>query len=312
MKRTIYLGSAARSRRATNKPTHRDDLLLSYGDAGTAGDKAPGVPLRERIRNLIERRRTAALLVACFFLAFLATYLFQLLQPETAELTPDEVLATVGEAIDEYASLPAVTSRAYGAVAPSVVRVRRLSSDRSDEREQGVGTGVVIQATGEILTNLHVVAGAERISVVFANGFETPAQVTGAQPDDDLAILTPNIVPEGVPPATMGSTAGLRPGDQVVAVGHPFGIGPSVSAGIVSGLGRSYASLDGSVVLDNLIQFDAAANPGNSGGPLVNRSGEVVGIVTSILNPTNETVFVGIGFAVPIETAAAAAGPNPF
>ena len=83
----------------------------------------------------------------------------------------------------------------------------------------------------------------------------------------------------------------------MVAVGHPFGIGPSVSAGVVSGLDRSYGSLDESVVLDNLIQFDAAANPGNSGGPLVNRNGEVLGIVTSILNPTEDTVFVGIGFS---------------
>jgi len=104
----------------------------------------------------------------------------------------------------------------------------------------------------------------------------------------------------------------LAPGDQVVAVGFPFGIGPSASAGIVSGLKRQFRSPDGQQMLTNLIQFDAAANPGNSGGPLVTMDGEVVGIVTAILNPNRQRVFIGIGFAVPIENAAAAAGMPPF
>jgi len=98
----------------------------------------------------------------------------------------------------------------------------------------------------------------------------------------------------------------------VIAVGHPFGIGPSASAGIVSGLKREYRSPEGKRILTNLIQFDAAANPGNSGGPLVTMEGEVVGIVTAILNPTKQRVFVGIGFAVPIENAAQGAGMPPF
>jgi S1-C subfamily serine protease len=101
-------------------------------------------------------------------------------------------------------------------------------------------------------------------------------------------------------------------GDQVVAVGFPFGIGPSVSSGVVSGLRREYRSPEGKRLLTNLIQFDAAANPGSSGGPLVTAEGEVVGIVTGILNPTSQRVFIGIGFAVPIENAAAAFGIPPF
>ncbi len=105
--------------------------------------------------------------------------------------------------------------------------------------------------------------------------------------------------------ATLRSTADLNVGDPVVAVGFPFGIGPSASAGVVSGLPREYRSPEGKRILTNLIQFDAAANPGNSGGPLVTMDGEVVGIVTAILNPTEQRVFVGIGFAVPIENAAA-------
>ena len=110
----------------------------------------------------------------------------------------------------------------------------------------------------------------------------------------------------------MRSTGDLAPGDHVVAVGFPFGIGPSVSAGVVSGLKRQFKSPDGQQMLTNLIQFDAAANPGNSGGPLVTMEGEVVGIVTAILNPTSARTFIGIGFAVPIENAAAAAGLPPF
>ena len=119
-------------------------------------------------------------------------------------------------------------------------------------------------------------------------------------------------VPDDLEPATMRSTSGLRIGDEVVAVGFPFGIGPSASAGVVSGLGREYQSVSGTRVLTNLIQFDAAVNPGNSGGPLVTSEGEVVGIVTGLLNPTEQRVFIGIGFAVPIENAAAAAGLSPF
>jgi S1-C subfamily serine protease len=104
----------------------------------------------------------------------------------------------------------------------------------------------------------------------------------------------------------------LKPGDGVVAVGFPFGIGPSVSSGVISGLEREFRSPQGKRVLTNLIQFDAAANPGNSGGPLVTMEGEVVGIVTAILNPSHERTFIGIGFAVPIENAAAGAGIHPF
>jgi S1-C subfamily serine protease len=110
----------------------------------------------------------------------------------------------------------------------------------------------------------------------------------------------------------MRSTADLQPGDQVIAVGHPFGIGPSVSAGVVSGLKREFRTPEGEKTLTNLIQFDAAANPGNSGGPLVTMDGHVVGIVTAILNPGEQRTFIGIGFAVPIENAASAAGMPPF
>jgi serine protease DegQ len=178
--------------------------------------------------------------------------------------------------------------------------------------ERGVGSGVVIVDNGTILTNLHVVYGARRIKVIFADGLESDADIVGLQPQHDLAVLKARKIPDDLQPATMRSTGDLAPGDRVTAVGFPFGIGPSVSHGVVSGLKREFRSPEGQRILTNLIQFDAAANPGNSGGPLVTDGGEVVGIVTAIYNPTAERFFVGIGFAVPIENAAAAAGLPPF
>jgi S1-C subfamily serine protease len=131
-----------------------------------------------------------------------------------------------------------------------------------------------------------------------------------SHPQNDLAILKVQTLPDDMAVATMASTRDLAPGDHVVAIGFPFGIGPSVSAGVVSGLRREYRSPQGGV-LSNLIQFDAAVNPGSSGGPLVNAVGELVGIVTAMLDPGGGG-FAGIGFAVPVETAQKAAGSPPF
>jgi len=207
-------------------------------------------------------------------------------------------------------------AEAFERIRGAVVYVRGLPYDGTEDVEvdtkENVGTGVVIIDDGTILTNLHVVAGAKRIKVVFANGLEADAAVVGSRPEHDLAVLKPAAIPDDLEPATMRSTAGLRPGDEVVAVGFPFGIGPSASYGVISGLGREYRSQDGKLSLTNLIQFDAAVNPGNSGGPLVTTEGEVIGIVTGLLNPTEQRVFIGIGFAVPIENAAGAVGLSPF
>lgn len=209
--------------------------------------------------------------------------------------------------------LPSPSARAAEKIRPSVVRVESFVRNRKGEEEDhGVGTGVVIVDKGIILTNLHVVQGADRLRIVFSDGSESGGLVTGVQAQNDLAVLQAQTVPDDLQAATMRSTGDLLPGDQVVAVGFPFGIGPSVSAGVISGFGRSFRAPEGQQDIENLIQFDAAANPGNSGGPLVTMDGEVVGIVTGILNPTPARTFVGIGFAVPIESAAQAAGLPPF
>ncbi|MBX3606253.1 MAG: trypsin-like peptidase domain-containing protein [Piscinibacter sp.] len=179
-------------------------------------------------------------------------------------------------------------------------------------KERGVGTGVVIIDNGTILTNLHVVLGADKVKVTFHDGLESDARLVSVMPEHDLAVLSARRIPDDLAAATMRGTGDLNPGDRVLAIGFPFGIGPSASEGVVSGLKREFRSPEGDRLLTNLIQFDAAANPGNSGGPLVTMEGEVVGIVTAILNPTKQRVFVGIGFAVPIENAAAGAGMPPF
>ena len=177
---------------------------------------------------------------------------------------------------------------------------------------RSVGTGVVIVDKGLILTSLHVVDGADKLTVTFADGSQSEAYIVSRQPENDMAVLQAKTIPDDLHAATLRSTSGLAPGEAVLAVGFPFGIGPSASMGVVSGLKREFRAPDGKQALSNLIQFDAAANPGNSGGPLVTMDGHVVGIVAAIMNPNQQRTFIGIGFAVPIENAAAGAGMPPF
>jgi S1-C subfamily serine protease len=263
------------------------------------------------------------------------------LQARPQRLTQQDINAAVLKTLETQV-MPSEYARAYDNIRPAVVRVMsyvkksRLKDDshaakgsakpkplgpapgseesagNDEEVENGVGTGVVIIDKGIILTNLHVVSGADRIKVVFSDGLESSASITGIQTENDLAVLQASKIPDDLIAATMRSTSDLGPGDKVLAVGFPFGIGPSASGGIISGMKRAFRSPEGKQEMTNLIQFDAAANPGNSGGPLVTMDGEVVGIVTAILNPTPARTFIGIGFAVPIENAAAAAGLPPF
>jgi len=259
------------------------------------------------------RKHRSALLVASpGILALCAAIALWVHMVAPQFLTQDDIDDAVTRSL-ETAVLPSQAAKAYEAVQGSIVRVRAFVDDPDGgEIVVSTGTGVVILDNGTILTNIHVVDGAQRIGLTFSEGMEADAVVIGTQPQDDLAVLKAQAIPDDLQAATLQSTADLRPGDHVTAVGFPFGIGPSVSSGVVSGLKREFRSPEGKRLLTNLIQFDAAANPGNSGGPLVNATGEVVGIVTGILNPTEQRVFVGIGFAVPIENAAAAVGVPPF
>jgi S1-C subfamily serine protease len=238
------------------------------------------------------------------------------LRPAPLPLSQNDINAAVLKTL-ATSRLPSAVARAYATIRPSVVRVVGQSKshrekDGSESAERSIGTGVVIMDKGVILTNLHVVHGAATIKVTFADGTESSASVVNVQPENDLAVLQAEIIPDDLQAATLRSTTGLRPGDQVMAVGYPFGIGPSASAGVISGIKRTFRSSEDEPPMNNLIQFDAAANPGNSGGPLVTMDGEVVGIVTAIYNPNEQHTFIGIGFAVTVENAASAAGLSPF
>jgi len=276
--------------------------------ASTAASTPTAAPRRRRLRWPTQYECLWMLVLAMAI--GLAWSLSQ--QSFQRRITQQDIDAAVLKTL-ETQPLPSEYAKAYDAIRPSVVRVAGYGLNKEGKEEQkSVGTGVVIVDKGIILTNLHVVNGAPIIRVEFSDGLETTATVTSVQPENDLAVLQAHKIPDDLIAATMRSTGDLAPGDQVVAVGFPFGIGPSTSAGVISGLGRSFRSPEGQQEMKNLIQFDAAANPGNSGGPLVTMDGQVVGIVTAIYNPSHQRTFIGIGFAVPIENAASAVGLPPF
>lgn len=304
------------SRTARARPGAGGAPVPPGGGGETAATEAVAIPGRtQRLRASLARAAVNPRVMWAALALLAALLLASNLQQGamgTQALTQKDIDAAVLRTLSTEV-LPSPAARAAEIIRPSVVRVMSFAKNaKGEEEEQGVGTGVVIVDKGIILTNLHVVQGAETLKLTFYDGSESAASVVGAQPENDLAVLQAHTIPDDLPAATMRSTSDLLPGEQVVAVGFPFGIGPSVSSGVVSGLGRSFRSPEGEQEIGNLIQFDAAANPGNSGGPLVTMGGEVVGVVTGILNPTSHRTFVGIGFAVPIESAASAAGLPPF
>jgi putative serine protease PepD len=181
----------------------------------------------------------------------------------------------------------------YQQVVPSVVLITTSKGS--------LGSGVIVTDTGTVLTANHVVSGGGSISILFADGTKTSATVAAAAPKIDIAALTPQKLPEVVIPATLGG--GVAVGSDVVAMGNPLGLRHSTTTGIVSGLNRRTNTEVGP--LSGLIQFDAAVNPGSSGGPLLNTQGLVVGVVVSIADPGRDDAFAGIGFAVPIGAALA-------
>lgn len=250
-----------------------------------------------------------------FILGILATLIALLLYtafvPRPHQLTAREVSDTVAQALASATPAPAYSQRVYQAIQPSLVLILVQDPGTDGKPEKGLGSGVIVDDGGDILTSLHVVAGATDIQLTFADGTQSSAQVMAQQPENDIAVLRASTPPAQIVPATLGNPNAMRVGDEAYVVGNPFGLYSSMSAGVISGFDRSFESPESKRKLQGLIQIDAAVNPGNSGGPLLNRDGQVIGIVTGILNPTDQSFFIGIGFAVPINVAGAAAGSPP-
>ena len=251
-----------------------------------------------------------------FALGMLATLagllLYNLLAPPPRPLTAREVNDTVAQALASATPPPAFSARVYQAIQPSLVLIQSDSTDANAREEHSLGSGVVVNDNGDILTSLHVVAGSANIQVTFADGTQSSAQITAQQPENDIAVLRADNPPAQIVPATLGNPNAMHVGDEAYVVGNPFGLYSSMSAGVISGFDRTFQPPDSGQKLKGLIQIDSAVNPGNSGGPLLNRDGNVVGIVTGIVNPTGQDVFIGIGFAVPIDIAGGAAGSPPY
>ncbi len=292
---------------------------------------------RQRWRRLRLRRRARSLVpfVSGAAAVLAALLIYNALVPPPHQITASEVSDTVAQALASATPPPAFSATVYQIIAPSIVVVQTrppgsnsgVMADPEDDfarsdsgalhtglmaqSNTSVASGVIVDDGGDILTSLHVVSGAGYIQVTFADGSQSTAQVAGVQPENDIAVLKADKLPDQFVPAVLGNPNAMRIGDEAYVVGSPFAMYNSMSAGVISGFERSFQFPNDAQVLQHLIQVDAAVNPGNSGGPLVNRQGQVVGIITGLLNPTNQNVFVGIGFAVPITTAAGGAGAPP-
>jgi S1-C subfamily serine protease len=349
LKRKVLYSRAARKRSSSE----RFDFNGAALDWDVQQGPGPFAGLWRKVGGFYARhdRLVPAALAVLVSLAVITAW--RLAHPLPAALTQYDIDSAVKYTLAHTPEGPAPTTLAAAMVMPSVVRVdgylspehqaelakeeaeaerkaghgkdaaplktpAPLSPEKDDgsaDHPDSTGSGVVIDEGGSILTNLHVIRSTDRWVVTFADGSKSEANLVSMQPENDLAVIKAKTAPDDLKPATLASTRDLNPGDTVVAVGFPFGIGPSVSSGVVAGLKREFIDPDRKPEdggkLTNLIQFDAAVNPGNSGGPLVNRDGEVVGIVTALYNPSGAHVFAGIGFAVPIENAARAVGQNP-
>lgn len=287
--------------------------------------------VRAELRTRLQTRLRVALPFLWGVLgAFVALLIYNLLFPGPRPINTRDVDEHVAQAIASITPMPAYSVRVNQIIRPALVFIEThmpmtdtetsgsipitpvapiTPTEDADTRWNSLGSGVIINDKGDILTSLHVVEHAEAIQVTFADGTQSTAEIVNTQPDIDIAVLRAAQLPKQIIPAVLGG--GIQVGDEVYAVGNPLGLYGSLSGGVVSAMNRSFKPRGHEKRISGLIQFDAAVNPGNSGGPLLNRYGQVVGIVTALVNPTGQDVFIGIGFAVPIATAGGAAGmPN--
>ncbi|MEO6713958.1 MAG: trypsin-like peptidase domain-containing protein [Mycobacteriales bacterium] len=246
--------------------------------------------------------------------AFGALVVWRVNDKSSAPLRQADVDRAVEQGIErsqqQQREAPPDAATAHRTITPSLVTVRTDQSPaepgpESDAADVGLGSGIVINDKGAVLTALHVVEGARQIDVEFADGTRSAARITKGDPATDIAVLEVDHAPQIVVPAVLAGAPQV--GEPVFAVGNPLALERSLTAGVVSATGRRIRTRNGGT-LSGLIQFDAAVNPGSSGGPLLNAGGQVVGIVTALANPSKQAYFIGIAFAVPIAVAGGAAG----
>ena len=267
---------------------------------------------RTRMLRLRERLRRGSPFLLGVLAAFIALLSYNLVFPGSNRLTEDQMNDAIANALASATPRPPYSVQVYQIIQPSLVMIQTRGRDSQGSPENGLGTGVVINEAGDIVTSLHVVSDSTRISITFADGTESHGFIVSSLPESDIAVLRAFELPGQIVPATLGNPGSARVGDEAFVVGHPFGLYSSLSAGVISGFNRTFQPPNSNRALEGLIQIDAAVNPGNSGGPLLNRSGHVIGIVTGIINPTEQSFFVGVGFAVPINVAAGGAGLPPY
>jgi len=260
------------------------------------------VDVREEAGVETPPRRRRGVVIGAIAVLVLVLAAYFVFRPESADPAPQQAAPSPSPS-----ATPLTAAEIFSTVAPSVVTIESLNARK---QVTGSGTGVVASEQGTILTALHVVSGASGIRITFADGTTSAARLESADPKNDIAAIVPTTLPGVLVPAVLGNAGRLQIGDPVVAIGNPLGLTYSTTAGVVSGLNRATRGKHGDD-LKGLIQFDAAVNPGSSGGPLINDRGEVVAIVVALVNPTDSETFIGIGFAVPIGTAVAGGGRGP-
>ena len=270
-----------------------------------APEPPPDPPRRDRLGP---RGRRALPFLAGAVAVLVALLVVRLLVPDRPGLTRADVDQQVASALASVTPAPALSAQVYQVVLPSLVLIRATHPGGDGKAETDLGSGVIVTDRGDILTSLHVVAKADTIELTFADGTTSTGQIASQQPENDIAVIHADTPPEQLVPAVLGDPRSVRIGDEAFVIGNPFGLSGSISSGVISGLDRSFKEREGGLTLNGLIQVDAAVNPGNSGGPLVDRGGRVIGIVAALVNPTDDDVFIGIGLAVPINVAGGAAG----
>jgi S1-C subfamily serine protease len=267
---------------------------------------------RDRFRRAVARVRKVLPFASGMLAAFLALWLYNLMTPAAKPLTTRDVNKTITQYLATATPPPAYSRGVYQVIRPSLVLIETESLNSVGKSEEALGSGVVINDAGDVLTALHVVTDSRVITLTFADGTQSIGKIINAQPQNDIAVVQATSALTLIVPAVLGNPNAMQIGDEVYAVGNPFGLYGSLSAGVISAFDRSFHPPSATLTLHGLIQIDAAVNPGNSGGPLLNRAGQVIGIVEGIANPTDLGFFIGIGFAVPIDVAGGAAGAPPY